>query len=790
MPSATPRRQRRRAVPDRSAPAPAVPSPRPRYTLVATGLCAIVLGVPLAVLGSAAGPYDDPKAWALPILVALTGVAWALERFWGSRLPVAGQGGLGWLGAIVVLYGAWWVLTTALSLAPGLSLVGNFGRGLGLLTFGSTIVLFALVRAGCRSGGEIRVLVDAALVGSAPVCLLGLGQAAGWDPFPGAWDPAVSGLTVRSTFGQHIFLGSYLAALIPLAAGRLDWGLRGRPAPGPADGLHPGEWRWMLVGASAWVAGAVGLVALAARWDPAWWLLVPWGVAGAALAAARPGKAPPLSVALVGVILGAQLVVLVLSQARGPLLGMLVGLGATGLVLFVRRRAWKTLAVAAAAFAAVAVLLVVLNLPDSPLAPLKSVPPFGRLSRLARFDAGSPVWFRIQVWRSTLDGWQRQLGGEAVVPGRHPAIRSLVGYGLETQLVTLDRLALPRLGVLQAQGDRWRARYLVDRAHNVVLEHLVTAGLVGVGLWVLLVGTLLAAAIARVRAAVAPGELALRAGALGAMVAHLAEGQFGIATPVPLALFWMAAALCTLPSWSAPGPAPRATGRGRRWWWMAAIGATAAATVLVAWLETRWLLASIAYADGARRLMAGRVGGAYQSFQRSRALAPWVTLPGEGAAHSSLRLAGMQTDATVRLAILRDAEAILAGLRGTGATGAPYWTLSAQVAFAQVRAGDRTKLAGALAAFEQAAHLRPGDAPLLAQWAWAFLDVPDAARARATAERAIDASRGREAWLAWAVLARAAQELGDRPQAERAAARARSLAPAEARSVLESLLPG
>ena len=51
--------------------------------------------------------------------------------------------------------------------------------------------------------------------------LLPLPKAIGWDPLPESWDPAVARLTVRSTLGQHIFLGSYLVILIPLAVGRL-----------------------------------------------------------------------------------------------------------------------------------------------------------------------------------------------------------------------------------------------------------------------------------------------------------------------------------------------------------------------------------------------------------------------------------------------------------------------------------------------------------------------------------------------------------------------------------------
>ena len=34
-------------------------------------------------------------------------------------------------------------------------------------------------------------------------------------------------------FGQHIFLGSYLALLVPLAAARLEWAWRGWRAPHP-----------------------------------------------------------------------------------------------------------------------------------------------------------------------------------------------------------------------------------------------------------------------------------------------------------------------------------------------------------------------------------------------------------------------------------------------------------------------------------------------------------------------------------------------------------------------------
>jgi Tfp pilus assembly protein PilF len=119
--------------------------------------------------------------------------------------------------------------------------------------------------------------------------------------------------------------------------------------------------------------------------------------------------------------------------------------------------------------------------------------------------------------------------------------------------------------------------------------------------------------------------------------------------------------------------------------------------------------------------------------------------------------------------------------------GGGYWTLSAQVAFARVRAGERSELGASLGAFERAARLRPGDGQLLSQWAWALLEARDPARARAVAEKATAQSHTADPWLAWAVLARAARDLGDEAAAERAARLALSLAPPEARRLLESL---
>ena len=787
-----PRARKDPASSARMPPAETTWSPR---SPVFMGLCSVVLAVPLAVLGGATGPYDDPKVWALSLLVAATALGWLA---W-ARGPHQREGSLvdrraRVLRGVILGFLGWWLVATVTSIAPLQSLLGSFGRGMGLLVIGSAAAVFFLVQSECRTLRAVRSVVDVVLVGSVPVCLLALGQAAGWDPLPKAWDPMLAPMTERSTFGSHIFLGSYLVVLIPLSAARLAWAFRERLESGRWSAPTRAQWLHSLAG-TAWVAIAAALIGLASHWSPAWWALVPWGMVGATAWALQTDPVDRaadnvLTVSLVAGLLAGQVLVVVLSRGRGAFIGMLVGLSVTSFAFLIRHRAWKTLSAAALGLVGLMVFLVLLNWPGSPIASLGNVRLLSRLSDIANVRHGSPGWVRLQVWRGISDGWSRQLRGEEVIPGLSPRVRSLMGYGLENQLFVLEPLTTPLLGVLPAQGEGWRARYVVDRSHNVLLDHLVTGGLVGAGLWVVLVGSLLAVGVSRIRTSVAPGEMTIRIGALGAILAHLAEGQVGIATPMPLALFWLAAALLTSGSWGGPAAASNAAphrrrpSKARR---AAAVAIAALLAALVAWASTRWLLASVAYADGVRHGITGQMSDAYRDFRRSIALAPGLALPAEAAAYTALRLAGSETDLPRRLELLHDGQRILAQARHYALGGAGSWALTAQLALAEARAGERGQLAASRDAFAVALRLRPGDARLLAQWGWSWLESGDPVQARQTAERAL--ARDPREWLAWAVLARSSRELGDRAEAERAVARARELAPPEAHRLLNAMLP-
>jgi tetratricopeptide (TPR) repeat protein len=767
------------------------------------------MAVPLAVLDGATGPYDDPKVWALPILVAATAVAWIAGARDGplfSAPPTDRAGRVLW--ALALAWMAWLVVTTATSIGPALSALGNFGRGMGLVTTASAGLLFFLVQSQCATRQRLEALVDAALLGSAPVCLLGLGQAVGWDPFPGSWDPAVAELSVRSTFGQHILLGSYLVLVIPLAAARLgaEWrrAVDGSPraaGPEPRGVLRLGGQAVTAAGplgipaslatGAAWIAGVVGLVWLASRWAPAWWLIAPWGVAGALAFAIvrRPpdgGRPGPLPVAILAALLAAQVAVLALSRARGPLLGLLFAAGVTGLVLALRRRAWKAMAAGGVATALLAAGLVLMNVPGSPLRPLARVPLLSRLGELSRAQPGTPIWFRLRIWEGILGGLRDQARGEPVLPGTSPRGRLIAGYGLETQLLAVNPLAQRSMGRMATTARQVRLVYIVDRAHNTLLDHVATTGVVGGALWLGLIAVLLVTGLSRIGRSASDAEVGLRAGCLGAALAHLAEGQVGIVTPMALALFWIAAAGLAAPAWSTSAVLPPSRLSG--WRWRAALGAAALAGALVAWATTEWLLSSMAYARGVELGVSQRLPEAMAAFQESRERMPWLPLPSEAVAEAGLRLASAERDPVRRARFLLRAEQALADLRRRVVPGATAWSLAGQVAFAQVRAGDRAKLATSLEAFAAAARLAPNNAGLLSQWGWALLLAGDPAQARQVAERAIDLSPRRRNWLAWTVLSLAAQDLGDRAVSRRAARTARRQAPPEAERLVERLL--
>jgi hypothetical protein len=756
---------------------------------VDVGLTTLFFAIPSSVLVGAMGPYDEPKAWALVTLIGLTGFAWIAGRaLGGAATPlVRPDGALRAVRWILVAYGCWWGLATALSVVPGQSLSGAFGRGFGLACFLAALSVFFVVQAEVRTLERACHLVDRALVGSIPVVALAFGQVLGWDPLPPAWDPATAGIRVRSTLGQHIFLGSYLVALIPLGLARM---MITRRLLDSLQAIH-------LALATGWALGIVGVLA----WGPAglgaWWLGLGWSIGAAVVwswapSSSRAGLPSTWRLAMLGSLVAAQGLILVLSTARGALVGLLTGLVAASAVLLLARRATRTLLILGTGVLVVILFVGVLNLGGSPLDGLKKVQFFERLGSITELRERSPGWIRLRLWEGILSGWRQQLAGDEVLPGLRPIFRALVGFGPETQIIMLDRFLPPGLrSLLTGQGE-WKAVYQFDRAHNELLDHLVTTGGIGMVLWLAVVGGIVATGVIRLRAARGALEAGLRLGCLATVVGQAVEGLVGIASPMPRAIFWMAAAILT-----APFPMPLATVELRtrvgatvhrnRLWPSLALVAGAATLGLVIVGSTCFLLGSMAYAAGTRRGIAGDLVTARREFIRSSQLVPWVPFPAEAAADVSLRLAAAAPNPTERAGLLGEAQRMLDRTRWYAPSRSELWRLSAVVALGRVRADHPEDLGRAMQDFAEAARLRPEDPEILNQWALAMIQGGDPLAAKGLAENALAIDR--KSWLARAILARSHSQLGDLSQAERSAKEARQLAPPGGRDLVERLLP-
>jgi len=112
------------------------------------------------------------------------------------------------------------VLTAATirSVDPMVSTWGSYERHQGLFTIVAYCLFFFLVGRALETHGSLEGLLDAAIFGSVAPVLYGLLQACGLDPVPWVVDPRGG---VFATLGNPVFLGAYLAMIVPLTTSRL-----------------------------------------------------------------------------------------------------------------------------------------------------------------------------------------------------------------------------------------------------------------------------------------------------------------------------------------------------------------------------------------------------------------------------------------------------------------------------------------------------------------------------------------------------------------------------------------
>jgi tetratricopeptide (TPR) repeat protein len=398
----------------------------------------------------------------------------------------------------------------------------------------------------------------------AALALLGLVVAALWS---GGWSwsrawlgrplalatLALLSVAALSTAGSVLpltsLLGSYdrlqgLATLLTLA---IIAAAVARPRGDPKDNRQfvAGLADWLL----AWSA-PVGLYALLQHFqlDPLTWLdrtfgpastagsstalagylamLVPLTVARVTMAlrpASAAAETPQTQRAVgLGLLLGIQITALLTTGVRGALFGCLSGLLVLA-TLLLRQRGAGRLTVWLLGLLVTALLAIgALNLAPEQL--LRRASPYlERLGSIGLQDVTAHE--RLLVWRTALETWTGA------------GVRLLIGFGPETQAQVLEgRLPAELLNRLPDQR--------FDRVHNLLLDQLLTGGLLGLAALCGLFGTLIARGCR-----VTPAS-PLAAGLTGAIVAHGVESLFAFGSGTTLTVFWLIVGM--LGAWDLP----------------------------------------------------------------------------------------------------------------------------------------------------------------------------------------------------------------------------------------------
>jgi O-antigen ligase/cytochrome c-type biogenesis protein CcmH/NrfG len=398
----------------------------------------------------------------------------------------------------------------------------------------------------------------------------------------------------------------------------------------------------------------------------------------------------------------AEIAVIGLTMARGAWLAAGVGLGVLAAVgcgprLWQRAARWHK-----AAFAAGAVLLLAAGLALA----------IGRL----------PVQEGSAAARRTI--WQASLG----LIGR----RSWLGYGPDTLGLVFPRVYPPQLVYYQGRG------LSVDRAHNLVLDSLVTAGLLGLVAQLALVIAFLALVWRSLRQGVDPWRQGWLAACLAAIVANLAGNlvSFDVTATAVLAALVMALAValsCPLDQ-AAPGRALRPA--ARKPWGRAATALVCLALALaVVEANARPVAADIAARTADRRAAMGDWDGAARAGEQAVALWPAEPTYRRALADVLLQAARLSPDP---LPWLERAEAELLAGRDLRPGDWRGWAALGELYGVWGNRWDPGRLPLAHAAYGRAAALAPNHAMLYTSWGMVDLEGGRFAAAAARFRRAVD----------------------------------------------------
>ncbi len=164
--------------------------------------------------------FEPDKLTTLRTVALIMGAVWAVkwieERVSGRReMDVTWRTPLVLPTLFTVIV---YVLSTLFSVTPYVSLFGSYQRLQGTYTTLAYIVVFLVVLQGMRTRGQVDRLVTVVILNSLPIALYGLVQRNKLDPLP--WGGDVT-RRVASNMGNAIFVAAYLIMATPLTLARI-----------------------------------------------------------------------------------------------------------------------------------------------------------------------------------------------------------------------------------------------------------------------------------------------------------------------------------------------------------------------------------------------------------------------------------------------------------------------------------------------------------------------------------------------------------------------------------------
>lgn len=453
---------------------------------------AAAITIPLFFNASSAQSFEPDKVFVLRFLAIIAGTAWLLKRLSAGpqvKQLAAGEVSSGsplrhLLAMLMFALLAIYVLSSILSIAPAISWLGLYSRAQGTVTFCSYAILFLAILSELRNAAQLRRLQYAFILTSLPVAGYGILQHFRLDSFP--WSNVMQGRST-GTMGNPIFLGAYLAVVIPITFGCLMQAvriLRKDSDRGPGAALAG-------VCSLALVLQGLALFYTQSR-GPVIGLIVSGYLCVFLFLVTqkRPGR-DSILIPAAAAGLGVLAPVFVIAATRiasgfGAGGGMIIPIAAvicTGLAYgFVWRRPWGRNWLWLTWLIQSAVLLAVFS-----FVPIRSIEesmratPLGRLARLS----GNSVDVRRLLWQSGFQALKSGSPPAATDNGGDPLryFRPVIGFGPENVWRAANSYASPQLARLHAAET-------VDRMHSETLDNLISLGFAGGLLWL----TILAAA--------------------------------------------------------------------------------------------------------------------------------------------------------------------------------------------------------------------------------------------------------------------------------------------------------